>query len=255
MIESWLIVGTLMLIRTSACIAFLPAPLGRGAPATVRIGLSVALAWFSAQSLSTESSLQALYNVGYNIGWARLAYLAARETALGLGIAWLAGLVVVPAQVAGTYLSQEIGLSLGSQTSPLDQSPSSVLSSIFEYLTTAILVGLNLHYVWLWSITQSFDVFPVGGGWNIPAVPLVVDRLSQAEQLGLVSIGPVVVVMFLTLVFLLAASRTTPQINLFTFGMPVRSIVGGCALLLFLPEILLGLSRSMEILVKASGGW
>lgn len=248
MIEPVLIAILLILMRTSAFVVFLPAPLGRGVPATVKIGLAVALTASSATAFAPTSAVALWTTLSGGAAWLCLAYLTLREVLLGVTLGWLFSQVTVPARIAGAYISQEMGLTLGSITSPTDQSPSDPVSEIFENLAVVLLLGLNLHYAWIWAIHQSFGGHPVGGRWVMPSPGPFVDLAARSGILGLMVIAPVVVIMFLALVTMLMTSRSTPQFNLLSYGMTFRIIVALAALILFLPEIVAGLQRSVQVL-------
>jgi flagellar biosynthetic protein FliR len=253
MIDAAIVAVVLVFVRTSAFLSVLPAPLGRDVPMTVKIGLSAALALFCAPAVVPSAGWAVWERVHSSHGLFWSVYFCGREIVLGCAMGWLLGQMLLPARVAGAYLAQEMGLTLGALTSPQDQQPTNVISEVLEVLAISLCLGANLHYVWIWSLQQSLTSFPVAGLWSSPSRELVVAQVSRGESLGLMIVGPVIVVMLLALILLLLTSRTAPHFNLISYGMSFRLIVGIGALLLFLPEITAGLQQAVALMISLPG--
>ena len=70
--------------------------------------------------------------------------------------------------------------------------------------------------------------------------------LSGAHQQGLLLASPVVACLFVTMAVVVILMKTSPQINLFSFGMPVRLGMGLFALFLLLPDMVYVFSRILR---------
>jgi flagellar biosynthesis protein FliR len=229
----------LALLRISAFVAFMPLLSGPNVPNTVKVGLAVGLTALWCVKFAPETavsvSLQGIDN------WLLLGWLAMRETLLGAAVGWLLGLILVPVRIAGAYIVQEMGLSIASITSAADDAPSNVVSQLLEILAVLLLFAMNIHHAFLRLFDALFSMFPLARPWTCPSSDWVIGTVTRTDELGLALAAPVGVVLFGTLILSLYAMRQTPQFNLFTFGMPLRLLVGLAALLLFLPDLVQGM--------------
>lgn len=245
MIESLIIACLLVLFRVGAFLAFLPPMSGRGLPNTVKIGLAVALTFVLAPQYMVPAAARLTLVDSDTAAWLQLAWLAARETALGAGLAWLFGLCLVPARIGGAWVAQEMGLNLGELTSPMDQQPASPVSQGLEALGVLLFFALNIHHVMFFALGRSFVNRPLLEEWSLPTWDSIVQAVASTEQIGLIIIAPVGILLFVTSVTLLITMRTAPQFNFMSYGMTLRLIAGVGGLLLFLPDILSSLQYFM----------
>jgi flagellar biosynthetic protein FliR len=236
--DAELIAWLLLLLRTAATVAAL-APFTHGpVPAQVKIGLAAALTLVWAPVCAADAATRispALHSahVGWSLGW-----LASREALTGLGIAWVLSLWFVPLRVAGAYIGQEMGLTLGGIASPVDQQQSTVITQLVEALGTLAFFLLDLHHLLFWTLRRLLDVFPVAGSGPELDAGWIVRCVSGGDRVGLELAAPIGILLFILLVVTLLLNRTVPQLNLLSFGMPLRLGVGLALLLLLLPQLL-----------------
>lgn len=240
-----LVVGSMLcLIRVSAFIAFFPSPAGRTIPATVRIGLAFAITVCVAPLYAAR--FMPIVHTADGVGWLLLAILSAQELLYGAGLAWMLSLCLVPVRIAGAFVAQEMGLTLGGLTSPQDQQPSNVITGAFEAIAGIIFFSLNLHHIALGAIGTSFEKGPASGFSLMPTYQNLMNQVSRVQDGGLLIVAPIAIMLFLFLIALLVTVRSAPQFNFFTLGMPMRVGVGSIGLLLFLPQ----LTSSMAIYMR-----
>src|SRR5258708_2533819 len=102
----------LVLGRVGTGVFMLPLFGGTNMPRLVKIGVALALAifWIGAVGVPSDTALLQRLEAG---AWPLLALALAREAILGalLGLAF--GLFLLPARVAGEFIQQQMGLSLG----------------------------------------------------------------------------------------------------------------------------------------------
>jgi len=245
MMDAIVIAALLILARIAAFVAFMPPFRGNGTPLTVKVGLAVALTCLLAPN-TIGPTAAILLETGDANNWLSIALLIVRETLLGVGLAWLFGLILLPARIAGAYVAQEMGLTMGSQASPTDQQPTGIISQAMEAIAVLMLFTLNIHHLLFAAIGYSFKTRPVGGTWSLPSAEHAVHAVSQAEQQGLMLIAPVGILLFVTLVVVMATMRIAPQFNFMSFGMTIRLLAGFLALLLFLPELCAAMSHLLN---------
>jgi len=241
MTDAIVVATMLVLFRVAAFIAFMPPMAGGGLPNTVKIGLAVGITMLLAPLHIFSAAVHLELAEAGAAAWLQLAWLGGRETAIGASLAWLFGLCLVPARIGGAWIAQEMGLSLGELTSPMDRQPASPVSQALEALGVLLFFSLNIHHVMFFALGRSFVNRPLLQEWSMPNWESVVRAVSAAEQTGLIIIAPVGILLFVTSVTLLVTIRAAPQFNFMSYGMTLRLIVGVVGVTLFLPDILTSL--------------
>lgn len=237
MIDGLIIASLLILFRVAAFIAFMPPLTGQGMPSTVKIGLAVALVGVLAPRHALEISVM-LNGISSATGsWMQLAFLGIRETALGAGLAWLFSLCLVPVRIGGAWIAQEMGLTMGGLTSPMDQQSSNVISQMLEAIGVIAFFLLNLHHVMFYMLGHSFEIRPAASSWSMPTWNSVIWSVSQSVDQGFMIIAPIGILLFVVSLVLLVIMRTAPQFNFMSFGMTLRLAAGLGGMIFFLPEL------------------
>ncbi|GAB5440164.1 MAG: flagellar biosynthetic protein FliR [Fuerstiella sp.] len=253
MFEAVVIACMLILFRCAAFVAFLPPVAGKNIPQPVKIGLAVALALALAPRFAGDTALQLMATVRGENGWLMLAWLAGRETMLGIAIAWLFGLCLVPVRIAGAWVAQEMGLTMAQMASAADDQQSNVVSQGFEALGILLFFGLNLHHAMFLTLSSSFATRPVARNWSMPDWDQVLFAVTRVEHQGFLAIAPIGILMFVVTMTLLVTMRTAPQFNFMTYGMSLRLAVGVGGLVLFLPDVINAVQHFLNHV--AAGSW
>ena len=246
MLESFVIAGTLVFFRCAAFVAFLPPVAGRNIPSTVKIGLAVALTVVLASRFAGATAIELRLTMTGDSAWLQLGWLAMRETVLGLALAWLFGLCLVPGRIAGAYIAPEVGLTMAQLTSATDDQQSSIISQGFEALGVLLFFGLNLHHAMFMVLGSSFATRPTGREWSLPSWDVVMYLITKVEHQGFLIIAPVGILMFVVSVTLLVTMRTAPQFNFMAYGMTLRLILGLGGLFLFLPDLFMAMQQFLN---------
>jgi flagellar biosynthetic protein FliR len=242
---------TLALVRVASFITVFPLFSGRNLPNTVKIGLAVVLsgAWFMTGLPSADITGGVDGSWGSMIHW---VIAAARETLLGGALAFAMGLFLLPMQIAGSFIAQEMGLSMGSQADPTGQGPSTVVNQLFYTIGILLFFQFDLHHGVLRVLHHSFFTRPIGMAYDLPTAPVLLGGLTDTHEAGLLLSAPVVGALFIGLIALLVTARTAPQLNMFTVGFPLRLAIGLIAAVVFFPEMcVLGL-RAMSRLTNVA---
>lgn len=235
--EALILASLLIFFRVAAFIAFLPPLNGQGIPATVKIGLAAAITYLLAARHAPLMAVSLDISSHDAGAWLELAYLCVRETALGVALAWLFSLCLVPVRIAGAWIAQEMGLTLGGLSSPMDQQPSNVISTILEALSIILFFVLDLHHIMLNSLGRSFSLRPAAGAWAMPSWDTVVWSVTHAVDDGFLIVAPIGILLFVVSLTILVTMRTAPQFNFMSYGMTLRLVGGLGGLILFLPEV------------------
>jgi flagellar biosynthesis protein FliR len=233
---AWL--AMLMLVRTASFIAFFPPWAGRALPQSVKAGFAFALTIFWATDLSTGAAV-------LPDGWMSAAAGAVREAIVGGLMAQVMGLALVPPRIAGSYIAQEMGLTFAALASPIDQHPSDPIAQIFEAITLVMFFVLDGHHFVLRMLDASWRVAPCGAAWPAPIWARCAVVASSSVEAGLAIAASVGVIMLVVTVWMALAARVAPQMHLFAWGMSARILIGLIALVVYLPELILGCSRTL----------
>ncbi len=232
----------LVLARVGTGVAVMPLFGGRNTPRLVRLGLALALALFWFSALDTPPDAAALRRV--QSSWAGAGMALAREAALGAVIGFAFNLFLVPARVAGEFLTQEMGLSLANALGPVNDRSAGPVTLIFEALGALLFLGLDLHHVFLATLHATFTRYPVGGLPGPVPTGQLLGAASAAQELGVLIAGPLAVVLFLVVVSLALMTRAAPQLNVYSVGFGLQAVAGVTAALLLMPELLDAMTRA-----------
>lgn len=235
LLQTWVMTFGLILARVSAFVATIPYLGGRFVPRVVKAGTALALTcfWFcesGAMSLKVAMSLD-------EQPWLAFTLAVALEAIIGCALGYIFGLFLVPFRVAGEYLSQEMGLTLGSITDPSRPQPSTVLGELFEVLGVVLFFAQNVHHVFLAALHSSFARQPIGGSVLSIPVALQMKAMASATEWGLLLVAPIACCLFITSLILGVMTRAAPQLNLMSVGFPLRIVVGLIATSLLWPDI------------------
>jgi len=165
-----------------------------------------------------------------------LAVLAAKELGVGLGLGFLAGLMLYGVAMAGSLASRQAGLSIGTAFDPGASSLGAGLASFYYLLAALVFLLVDGHHWLLAGLAESFQRLPVSV-FLPPASGLQAVGAEGARMFVIaVLVGaPPMLALFITDVALAAASRVVPAFAPVAAAMPLRCAVGLAAVALSLP--------------------
>jgi flagellar biosynthesis protein FliR len=239
-IEAIIIPASLILARVGAFIGVLPILGGPQTPNLVKVGLTMALTvmWsFALFGQPTPAPPDSVATVSWILA-------LGREAALGAMFGFFFSLFLLPATIAGEYLTQEMGLSFASMVSAAGTGSESTPAMILELFASLLFLGLDLHHVFLAVLDATFRRFPIGQGFSLPMCDPI-GATASAEEWGILLGVPVALCLFVTTVALAFLNRAAPQLSLYTIGFPLRLIVGFGALLVMLPYMIAGIVQTL----------
>jgi flagellar biosynthesis protein FliR len=232
----------LVLARVGTGVAVMPLFGGRNTPRLVRLGLALVLAvfWFTALDAPPDAAtLQRLRD-----SWLGSGMAVAREMILGAVIGFAFNLFLIPARIAGEFLTQEMGLSLAATLGPTSDRASGPITLIFESLSGLLFLGLDLHHVFLATLHTTFVRYPIGGLTGSVPTARLLDGAVAAQEMGVLIAGPLAVVLFLVVVSLALMARAAPQLNVYAVGFGLQAVGGIVGALVLMPELLASMTRA-----------
>jgi flagellar biosynthetic protein FliR len=155
-----------------------------------------------------------------------LVLAALSELAIGAAMAFGLFTAFGAFQFAGKLLDLQIGFSIGTVFDPVTRAQSPLLGSALNMLALVLFFALDGHHMLMRGVAYSLQRVPPGSlpaNWSV--APLV-DQFGSMFVFGLVLVAPVVFALLLVDVGLGIVSRTMPQLNIFTVGIPAKIVVG-----------------------------
>jgi flagellar biosynthetic protein FliR len=217
----------LLSLRVGVVLSMTPVLLAMPAPLRIRVLLVAALSGvlalgFGVTGPAVPADLGGLLASG-------MAELALGAT-LGLGVL----LAFAGFSFAGSLLDVQIGFGIAQVLDPATQRPVPLLSSVFSLVGVLVFFLVNGHHALLRGIAYSVEAFPVGAAWS-PALAAgpVLKLVTSLFALGFALAAPVVFCVLLVELALGVVARSLPQLNMFSFGIPVKIVVGLAALTLW----------------------
>jgi flagellar biosynthetic protein FliR len=226
----------LLLARLGAFVGVMPLFGGR-TPRLVRVGFVVALAGFY---LSTDPP-KAEGGGAIEIESLRYAFALVREGLIGAAMGFAFGLFLLPARVAGEFITIQVGLNVAPQVGPTGDESAGALTTILETVAELVFLLVNGHHVVIAALHASFALYPLGGA-AIPQAGPMVNGLAGAYEMGLLLAAPLAACLFLLSVTLAIMARAAPALSIYSVGFTLQVMVVLFGGLFLLPELVMTMS-------------
>ncbi len=223
----------LVLARVGAFVAVAPPFAGR-TPRLVRAGFALALAAFYLGSAPPDWD-PALIGKAADVNPLRYAVVLAREALIGAAMGFAFGLFLLPARVAGEFVTQQVGLNITPQAGPAGTESAGPVTTVFETTAGLLFLTADGHHILLSALHASFALLPLGGTTLPDAGPLV-NGLATAYEMGVLLAAPLAACLFLLAVALAVMARAAPQLNIYSIGFTLQVVVVLVGGLFLLPE-------------------
>lgn len=188
------------------------------------------------------------------IGAVMVAMLS--EIVIGIFIGLSARLLTGAIQVAGTAIAFQSGLAFAQNVDPTQGgTQSAIVSTFMALLATTLIFALDLHYLLLAAVRDSYDLFKPGaalpfGDFGRTAVHIV----ASAFKVGIQLAAPFLVFGLVFYMGLGVLSRLMPQLQVFFLAMPANIMFGFLLLMLLISSMMLWyldyFAKTMEQFLK-----
>lgn len=181
--------------------------------------------------------------------------LLAQQMIIGLAMGFALRLVFSAIDMAGTMISNQMGLGFATAYDPQSASQTSVISEFLGMLALLVFIAINGHLMIIATLVRSFTVLPIGGSL------LAGSWLNMAHAGGVIfSSGvllalPLVVALLITNMALAVLGRVAPQLNLMAIGFPITIALGFAALLVSLSYLSAPLQQLFEFGLQSMLGF
>jgi flagellar biosynthetic protein FliR len=254
----------LVLSRVGAFVAVMP-PFATRTPRTVRAAFAIALTAFYMTSAAPTTVWDAEFARAVSEAHPlRYALALVREALLGASMGFAFALFLLPARIAGEFVTQQIGLNAAQALGPTGDGGAGPLTNAFETAGGLLFLGLNGHHTVLIALHASFGLLPLGGDMLPVSTGLepgqnpMFDGLTSAYEMGLLLAAPLAICLFLLSVALAIMTRAAPQLNVYSIGFTLQVTVVLIGTLFLLPEIVRSLGmivdRTSQSLPRFFGG-
>jgi flagellar biosynthetic protein FliR len=210
---------------------------GASLPIPVRLWLSLVLALASSAVIGGTEVEAALF-----LNLPGFAITAAREMGIGLVLGMLASSPLYVLQIAGHFVSQQMGFAMANLMDPLSQQQVSVIGQLKYLVGTWFWFYIGGHLLMTAAITESLRLLPVGTPlFGLLSAEGIRVWISELFMLALKVVLPYFGALFLAEVGLGFIARTVPQLNVFMLGFPVKILLALFLLALLTVAIVRGM--------------
>ena len=221
----------------------------KGVPKTVKIGLSVFIAYVMYAFIQPHVYPEYSSVFGYSV-------IIMKEVAVGLFLGAGAQLCTSIVLFAGRIIDMEIGLSMANVFDPTTNQQSSITGVLLQYGVMLILYITGLHRYLLKALMETFTLIPINGAvfHTEELLATVVEFLSDYIIIGFRICLPVFACITLMNIVLGLLAKLAPQMNMFSVGIQLKLLAGLSVLFLtigMLPNICNFISTQMQQMMVA----
>jgi flagellar biosynthetic protein FliR len=141
-----------------------------------------------------------------------------------IGLAMQLTMAVV--NMLGFLVSSQIGFSMASMNDPMNGQPSDVVSTLLGMVSILVFFAIDGHLVLAGVMGQSFQAWPVGGGYGALLLETVALNVGWVFSAAILLALPII---FSTLVVQIGfgfLNRVAPSLNLFSLGFSLVTLFG-----------------------------
>lgn len=227
-------------VRTSAMLLSAPMFSSPTIPSRVRILFGAILAF--ALTPVVKQYLPAIPTDLYGI-----VLLIANEALAGLIIGVFINLVLIGAQMGGSIIDMQVGLSMSHVMNPSNGQSSTLLAQFKYSLALIVFLCANGHHILINALVTSFKVMPTSNMGVLEAIQQQqVYLVVQISFIALQIAAPIMAVTILVDAALGLMNRAVPQMQTFIVGMPAKIVMGLVAISVGLPAITGAVTSGVE---------
>jgi len=226
----WLYQVAFFHLRISAF--FLVAPILSANP----LNLQVRLAIVSLVAILVAGQVQAPLPAAEDM-WPRVV-LAVREVILGSSLGLFLRVLFNAAAAAGEVIAATMGLSFAAMVDPSSGEGNPIVAQLLNQLMLIGFLSVQGPMLILGLLVRSYTTWPPANA-GLPVGMLAEVGASVGPMLvqAMVLMSPVVFVVVLMNIGTGILNRLAPQMNMFSIGTPLALLIGGAALVVFMPDI------------------
>ena len=208
-----------VLVRVSIMFFLLPLFGARGIPTIWKAGLSIVVA------LVLTPVVPPIRNLPTTLP--ELVIGVTAEAVLGLILAVSIKMLFTIVQMAGQFMSFQMGFGMARAIDPQTGVQSTVLTQFMYLFTILFFFAIDGHHIFIRALAASFYMVPPNSLSFDPSLTEVLIRISgNMFMMGVKIAAPIMVSLFLSNLCLGIVARTVPQVNILMVGFPINLCLG-----------------------------
>lgn len=177
-----------------------------------------------------------------------LLAFALQEAVAGLLIGTFVSFALQAAQMAGSIMDSQLGLSLSQVLNPVNGVSVTILAQFKYMLAIIVLFNMNGHHMMIQAFAHSYTSVPTLSQATLSTVSTgLVSMLGAVSLLALQIATPVLGVSMIIDAALGLMSKAVPQMQVFIVGMPAKTAVGLMAVGMTLPALTGAVSNGVNL--------
>ena len=213
--------GFLLFLRIGAIIFVMPYFGDKITPIKVRILLAISLAIFVHPIVSDNWQAVEMTSI------LDYFFLAIKEIFIGVTVGFISKLIFEGAIMAASLVGYQMGFGTSNLLVPGTDEQMNAFTSFHRTVVLLIFLGLNLHYLLINGITETFYLIPTGS--TLPSSNIAEYMIYVTSQIFVIALQlstPMLIALLLTMTALGLIARTVPQMNVFTMSFPLSFFIG-----------------------------
>lgn len=185
-----------------------------------------------------------------------LGWIVFTESLIGLTIGLLATLPLVGMQVGGALMGHQMGLAAAQVFNPTLDTEADTMGQLMLFVGLVVFLSIGGLEAMHLAVAHSFDRIPIGG-FNAGRSPLalVVGSLQSAFELAFRVGAPVFCIMLVESIGTGFLMKTVPQLNILSFGFPLKILLGIFTLIAALGAVSLAGGEEVERMTRIILQW
>ena len=247
-INAWIVAFFFPLARILALLAAAPPFNNEGLNTQARLVLGLAIAFAITPALPAIAAIDPASGQGLLI--------LAQQLLIGLTMGFAMRLVFSAIDLAGTMISNQMGLGFATAYDPQSAAQTAVISEFLGMLALLIFLAINGHLMVIATLGESFVLLPITAGAIASASWLnIANAGGVIFSSGVLLSLPVVVALLIANIALGVLGRVAPQLNLMAIGFPITIVLGFSALIVSLSYLASPLQELFEFGLRSMLGY
>ncbi len=160
----------------------------------------------------------------------------AQEACVGLVLGFICSLVFHSLTIAGQLMDVQMGFFMSYIFDPTTGAQATIASRFLFFLGMVLFLTLDGHHVMLAGLARSYDIVPaLGAALKGSAAMSGIRLFAQIIALAVQIAAPVIAVVLIIDICLGILGRTSPEMNIFMLGFPVKVGLGIFILSMLVP--------------------
>jgi flagellar biosynthetic protein FliR len=207
------------LIRIAALLSTAPALGTRAVPARVRMVLALCISFIVAPVLPPIAPVELVSAQG--------VLITVQQVLIGAAMGFVLRLMFAIVDLAGQFLSQQMGLGFAAMVDPQNGMSSPVVSQYYLILATLLFFSFDGHLLALQALVGSFYSLPIGvNGLSQAGIGVLMHWSSDLFLYATMISLPTATALLVVNLGYGILSRTAPQLHIFAVGFPIIVVAG-----------------------------